>query len=156
MDRCREGRSDPESDGPAVPARYSNRTGREAEEDVMAYSPPMEKYSCSYCGTSGVKLWRAIHSGEEAWCARCATRQAGLPDDIDDDGRRFSMGQKSDQVYSPELGLNLLPYVPTPDGSGTWGYSSVPEAGVWWWRNLPTRLTAAGTTPPRTPPALSR
>jgi hypothetical protein len=34
--------------------------------------------------------------------------------------------------------------VPTPDLSTFWGYTSVPEEGVAWWRALPT-------FPPRTP-----
>lgn len=32
-----------------------------------------------------------------------------------------------------------VPAVPTEDGEGFWGYSSVPPEGVAWWRALPTR-----------------
>lgn len=107
--------------------------------------PPetLEKYRCSFCGVSGVKLWRSIGSDRDAWCSKCGTEQAGLPDTIDDEGKildRLSgkVGGRSDQIYSPKKGLNLLPYVPTPDGE-TWGYTSVPAEGCEWWKQLPTR-----------------
>jgi hypothetical protein len=100
----------------------------------------MERYRCSFCDAHGVKLWRAIHDDSRAWCAKCGTAQAGLPDDIGQDGRRAGEYGTSDQIYSSDRGANLLPFVPSEDGSWTWGYSSVPDAGVRWWRALPTRL----------------
>ena len=74
---------------------------------------------------------------------QCGTAQAGLLDMIDDEGRipsRYGgrLDGKSDQIYSPEQGINLLPWVPTPDGE-TWGYTSVPPEACAWWRALPTR-----------------
>lgn len=103
--------------------------------------PPevLEKYRCSRCQVTGVKLWRAAYSAQESWCAKCGCAQAGLPDDIGEDGRRKGDHDTSDQIYSYKKGENLLPWVPAPDG-GTWGYTSVPNEGVLWWRSLPTRL----------------
>ena len=97
-------------------------------------------YRCTFCGTEGVKLWRAIHSDREAGCSRCGTAQAGLPDTINEDGELIDSidGRPSDQIYSSKQGLNLLPYVPTLDGE-TWGYTSVPPEGCLWWKSLPTR-----------------
>lgn len=100
-------------------------------------------YRCTVCGVHGVKLWRAAHSDSEAWCSACGCAQAGLTDEVDDEGRRPSelscgLDRKSDQIYSPKQGCCLLPYVPAPDG-GTWGYTSVPPEGCHWWRLLPTR-----------------
>lgn len=109
--------------------------GYEPSEEVLA------KYRCTFCGISGVKLWRAVHSAEEAWCCKCGTAQAGLPDTINENGKLASSvmdGQLTDQIYSPHQGCNLLPWVPCVDG-GTWGYTSVPPEGCEWWRNLPTR-----------------
>ena len=99
----------------------------------------LQSYFCKTCDIEGVKLWRGIHSSCEGWCAKCACAQAGLPDDIDEEGRRMGTYGTSDQIYSPLKGLSLLPWVPAPDG-GTWGYTSVPPEGVEWWRALPTRL----------------
>ena len=104
----------------------------------LDFNPP--DYRCNHCDATGLKLWRGIGFGDiEAWCAACATLQAGLPDDVGDNGRREGAHGPSDQVYNPDCGLNLLPYVPCSDGSGTWGYTSVPLDGVEWWRRLPTR-----------------
>jgi hypothetical protein len=100
----------------------------------------LDKYQCSFCGVSGVKLWRGIGTADQAWCSKCGMAQAGYPDAIDYNGRH-SCGEygPSDQIYSPKQGQNLLPWVPTPDGE-TWGYSSVPPEGCEWWRALPTRV----------------
>jgi hypothetical protein len=116
-------------------------TGYELPQAVLA------NYVCSHCDASGVKLWRAAHSAQEAWCSRCGTSQAGLEDAIDEQGKMEStIGcGRTDQIYSSKQGLNLLPWVPDADGS-TWGYTSVPAAGVEWWRQLPTRK-ASGDSP---------
>jgi hypothetical protein len=103
----------------------------------------LDGYRCSFCGARGVKLWRTVHSAAEAWCSRCGTAQAGLADTIDAEGRIAALYSgradgRSDQIYSPDQGQNLLPWVPAPDG-GTWGYTSVPPEGCHWWRSLPTR-----------------
>jgi len=105
----------------------------------------IEKYHCQKCGRMGVKLWRYTHDGSEGLCSFHATDQAGLRDEIDEVGK---MGMKilpedeyeerSDQIYNPEQGSNMLPWVPCPV-EGTWGYSSVPPEACRWWRELPTR-----------------
>lgn len=107
--------------------------------------PPsvLARYKCSFCGVSGVKLWRAVHSDDEAWCSKCGMAQAGLPDTIDDEGMYVAeysgrADGRSDSIYNPKKGKNLLPWVPAPDGE-TWGYTSVPPEGCEWWRTLPTR-----------------
>mgnify|MGYP001610690564 CR=1 FL=1 len=46
-------------------------------------------------------------------------------------------GYRTDQIYSPDKGTCLLPWVPDADGS-TWCYGSIPADGVAWWRALPT------------------
>ena len=111
--------------------------GYELPREVLA------RYKCSFCGVSGVKLWRGIGTAEEAWCAKCAMKQAGFPDSIDDEGMHVSeysgrADGRSDQIYNPEQGQSLLPWIPAPDGE-TWGYTSVPPEGCEWWRALPTR-----------------
>lgn len=114
--------------------------GYELPPEVLA------RYHCTFCGVSGVKLWRGWGSAQEAWCCKCGTEQAGLPDDADENGRvpteyPSHIDGRSDQIYSPKKGQNLLPWVPCPDGE-TWGYMSVPPEGCEWWRTLPTRREA--------------
>ena len=117
----------------------------EAVGYLRGYELPAQRlaeYKCTFCKKKGVKLWRGIHSDAEAWCSTCATKQAGLADTVDVDGRiedSFGGPHRTDQIYSSKKGQNLLPYVPAVDG-GTWGYTSVPPEGCIWWRSLPTRL----------------
>lgn len=77
------------------------------------------------------------------WCGSCALELCELDVTIDSDGRlpsQVGSGQiKSDQIYNPARGPNLLPAVPCDYGSSFWGYTSVPDDGVEWWRALPLR-----------------
>lgn len=90
-------------------------------------------YRCA-CGACGVKLWRPVHGSKTLSCAECAEKEGGLaPGSVDDSGRYADRDiGRTDQV------AGLLPCVPTPEGDTSWGYSSVPTAGVAWWRALPT------------------
>lgn len=107
--------------------------GYELSPSVLA------QYKCSVCGVSGVKLWRAIHSADHAWCSKCGMAQAGLPDiDIDDEGMHIANGWRTEQILpNSEEGQTLIPWVPDPDGK-TWDTEVPPEACMWW-RVLPTR-----------------
>ena len=103
-------------------------------------TPP--NYKCGECGATGVKLWREYQTFLEHQtlrCAKCAAKdQKKDISDIDDDGRHtldsktFGPGQKSDQIGW------YVPAVPTQKNDSYWGYTSVPDAGVKWWRRLPT------------------
>jgi hypothetical protein len=93
-------------------------------------------YVCSKCGASGVKLWRQYQTfldHVDLMCAKCAGQdQAKDVTDIDADGRRTgSHGGRTDQIGW------LVPAVPTYDGT-FWGYASIPQDGVNWWRGLPS------------------
>lgn len=94
-------------------------------------------YKCSQCGAEGVKLWRQYNTFVEyikLMCADCAAKDQ--KEDISTmtpDGRYTNKsGIKSDQIRY------LVPAVPSDDGS-FWGYTSVPQKDVNWWRNLPIR-----------------
>lgn len=93
-------------------------------------------YICSRCGASDVKLWREYNTFAnltELYCADCSMQDQGKVGEVDADGRReCKYGQKTDQIGW------LVPAVPADDGA-FWGYSSVPEDRVQWWRKLPTR-----------------
>lgn len=94
-------------------------------------------YTCTDCGASGVKLWReysAFASKTRLLCARCAMADQDKPGEVDDDGRRDPDSpcmRRTDQIGY------FVPAVPTEHGT-FWGYTSVPQDRVEWWRGLPT------------------
>lgn len=94
-----------------------------------------EEYRCCNCNVSNVKLWREYQTIHPLlFCASCAAiNQHTSIADIDANGKRTDdLGARTDQIG------NLVPAVPDEEGVGYWGYSSVPQAGVDWWRSLPT------------------
>lgn len=99
----------------------------------LGYAPP--EYTCSQCGKSGVKLWRDYQiclQEQELVCCSCAAASQGKDlSSMDKDGRYLSNSVRTDQIGW------LVPAVPTQDGETLWSYTSVPEEGVDWWRNLP-------------------
>lgn len=111
--------------------------------DYSKGAPP--EYRCCKCGAHGVKLWRlyqTIASHCELMCAECsvedqkkrdATTVPRSAENIGDDGRWQGHYGRGDQIGW------RVPAVPDEEGVSFWGYT-VPEAGVQWWRRLPTRL----------------
>lgn len=103
--------------------------------DYSSTNTPSE-YRCGNCGATGVKLWREYQTfSPQLLCADCAA--ADQHKDISDIGaggkRTDELGQRTDQIGW------YVPAVPDEEGVGYWGYTSVPDAGVVWWRNLPTK-----------------
>jgi hypothetical protein len=95
-------------------------------------------YICKKCGAKDCKLWRQYStflSHIELLCADCAVKDQKIPKEfsvLDARGHRPSdISGTTDQIGW------LVPAV--PDGEGSfWGYSSVPQDRVDWWRKLPT------------------
>lgn len=90
----------------------------------------MRAYKCDKCGKAGCKLWReysTFANHTSLYCRECAeTNQA-----------------EHAPFHGDQIGW-LVPAVPSPlpvDGimaaNEFWGYSSVPDDGVRWWKNLP-------------------
>lgn len=102
---------------------------------VPEYVP--QEYKCYKCSKHGVKLWRdyqAFLDKQELLCATCAAEaQKKDISGMDSDGRYFTGENKTDQIGW------LVPAVPSEDGTTLWGYTSVPQAGVDWWRKLPNQ-----------------
>lgn len=96
-------------------------------------------YVCSECHEGGIKLWRNSvidRSSVVLWCGPCALGKLGIDGTIDNHGNLNG----SDQLYRRESGYgSRLPAVPAQGGTSFWGYSSVPEDRVGWWRRLPLR-----------------
>lgn len=99
-------------------------------------------YACANCGRTGIKLWRQYQTvAPRLLCAICASIDQGITHrgaehklDFDADGKRtiWRTGERTDQIVS------YVPAVPDEEGEGYWGYTSVPDAGVAWWRRLST------------------
>jgi hypothetical protein len=97
-----------------------------------------DKYICGKCGLISVKLWRDVVVSVTQVDLRCAMCLDAGP--IDAEGYFIeSKYGKTDQCTTEELG-SMLPAVPTEDESTYWGYTSVPQEGVLWWRNLPNTI----------------
>lgn len=92
-------------------------------------------YECVRCKASGVKLWRQYQTmldHIELLCCDCAAK---------DQGKQLVDLQPSGfwgEMQTDQIGW-LVPAVPTEDGETFWGYTSVPEDRVLWWRELPNR-----------------
>ena len=91
-------------------------------------------YCCAKCHVTGVKLWREYQTVQpQLLCAKdAASNQNKNISDMDEGGRYTDdLGDKSDQIGW------YVPAVPDEEGIGYWGYTSVPTAGVNWWKQLP-------------------
>lgn len=96
-----------------------------------------QNYKCEECGAHGFKLWRMYQSFiPHLRCATCAAKNQDKDiTSIGKDGTYQTKGKiypKSDQIGW------YMPAIPSEEGGSYWGYTSVPEPGIRWWRNLPT------------------
>lgn len=94
-----------------------------------------EEYKCSDCGRTNYKLWRQDNTFLDyikLLCATCAAKSQNKDIQVDSKGHHQSECGESDQICW------YVPAVPIEEGDTYWGYASVPDNGVIWWRNLPT------------------
>lgn len=127
-------------------------------------------YRCTTCDAHGCKLWREYDTWDdysELVCCDCAGQSQGKDvSDIDADGKRGARPftyTRRDRRREARWGLRgrrgarsvprsvlaggtdqigwRVPAVPTEEGDTYWSYTSVPDAGVQWWRRLPTRAS---------------
>jgi len=95
-----------------------------------------ERYGCAKCEAKGVKLWRQWNTfleHIELLCVDCAIKDQCKEITVNEDGRHETYMGMTDQIG------NLVPAVPDLENETFWGYTSVPEAGVQWWKHLPLR-----------------
>lgn len=91
-------------------------------------------YKCQVCGASGVKLWRIYQStAPDLLCAKCAAQDQGQDISTMDEHGALDNGYGG---ATDQIGW-FIPAVPTPEGNGYWGYTSVPERAGAWWERLP-------------------
>jgi hypothetical protein len=95
----------------------------------------MSDYVCANCGISGVKLWREYQTvAPQLLCATCAAEDQHKDiSTMTPNGRYLSQGERG--MWTDQIGW-YVPAVPTEDGN-YWGYTSVPDTGVDWWKCLP-------------------
>lgn len=91
-------------------------------------------YKCDDCDAHGVRLWReyqTIASVTPLLCAHCAE---------ENQKKNHKPGWKSpfSQGNGDQIGW-LIPAVPVQGNDTYWGYTSVPQPGVIWWKNLPLK-----------------
>jgi len=99
-------------------------------------TPP--EYVCSGCGATGCKLWREYQTMcTDLKCAACSLAEQSKTGTVGDDGKLADEHGRSDQIGW------RIPAVPDEEGVGYWGYTSVPQDGCTWWRNLPTHPEVA-------------
>lgn len=94
-------------------------------------------YFCSKCRVSGCKLWRQYNTSHiKLMCCDCAAKHEKVNiGDMDANGKYTSPITKT---KIDQIGW-LVPAVPDEQEETYWGYTSVPPAGVLWWKCLPTR-----------------
>lgn len=93
-----------------------------------------DDYKCDNCGAHRVKLWReyqTIASVTKLLCADCSEKDQKKNHDVSWRSL-FSRGE-GDQIGW------LIPAVPIEGKDTYWGYTCVPNEGVNWWKDLPTR-----------------
>lgn len=97
-------------------------------------TPP--DYRCKDCGAYGCKLWRETNCfAPSLFCVDCVNKKKGTHTEPDAGGRVPSEhGGQTDHFNG------YVPAVPDEEGLGYWGFTSVPENGVNWWRALPLRV----------------
>ena len=99
-------------------------------------TPP--NYKCFKCDSAGCKLWREYQTfldTQVLYCAKCAGRYQDVNiSSINVNGKYI---EKEHRYLTDQIG-SLIPAVPTVENDTYWGYTSVPEDGCVWWKNLPT------------------
>lgn len=98
-----------------------------------------EDYKCDKCGATGVKLWRESYTFADEtslYCFRCAGENQGKDvSSINAEGMiPTSHGHVTDQIGW------LLCAIPVEGRDTYWGYTSVPDEGVAWWKKLPNAM----------------
>lgn len=93
------------------------------------------EYKCSKCGATGCKLWRQYNTFLDSirlMCTKCGAENQNV-----DINRVLENGRVYHEVVGEcdYLG-NLIPAVPCDETF--WGFTSIPQEDVDWWRALPT------------------
>jgi hypothetical protein len=112
--------------------------------DYSSRSVPSE-YHCGKCGAIGVKLWREYQtfldhqsSPREEAASHTPSRRTTPAESLSRRVMMLRCNGGSDRG-GDQIGWRI-PAVPTENGETFWGYSSVPDEGVTWWKRLALRV----------------
>ena len=113
-----------------------NACKKSKQVDYSSTATPAD-YRCAQCSATGCKLWREYQTmSPQLLCADCACKDQEKPNNVNEEGMRpFTDTGKH---MTDQIGW-YVPAVPDEQGIGYWGYTSVPQAGVDWWKRLPLR-----------------
>lgn len=106
--------------------------------DYLSSVPP-DGYKCTSCGANGRKLWREYQTCAdytELVCCDCAGKSQKT--DVSRIDANGTIPTEGDPSWRTDTIGWRVPAVPTEEGDTFWGYTSVPQLGVNWWRRLPT------------------
>lgn len=104
--------------------------------DYLSPVPP-DGYRCMDCDTHGVKMWRMSNSScIEFRCFTCACLQEKVKATPSVDRKGVMKLSHGIHVQSDQIG-NLVPAIPSEDGSTCWGYSNASAEACQWWWSLP-------------------
>jgi hypothetical protein len=110
---------------------------------VYASNKAPSDYVCSKCGDRQCKLWRQYQtfaSHIHLLCIDCAAENQGKTIvDASPLGLVTMAASDGEPGYPSDSIGWLVPAVPLEDQRTFWGYTSVPAAGVAWWKRLPLR-----------------
>lgn len=100
--------------------------------DYTKAATPKE-YVCAKCHGDKCKLWREYQTfNPQLLCVLCAARDQTITI-----GKMTEAGRYAGKYgFTDQIGW-YVPAIPDEEGAGYWGYTSVPEAGIKWWRALP-------------------
>jgi hypothetical protein len=111
-------------------------------EPVSYTLPPAAPagYVCGLCNAENGKLWRLYNvflDNQELTCKSCTEAlDTSGPDDFDLEPA-LSSGHLCGRICA----------VPTQDNTSFWGFTSIPEDGVVWWRALPDQAEQPAKPP---------
>jgi hypothetical protein len=98
-------------------------------------------YVCKTCKATNCKLWReyqAFLEHQQLYCCDCAAEDQGKDISTMTKDGTYSSDPDAPRVKIDQIGW-LIPAVPTEANDTFWGYTSVPQPGVDWWKRLPLR-----------------
>ena len=127
------------------PADIVAQYNRTIEARALAYGNSLSlvmraRMVCGHCGAKGCKMWREYQTCSDytkILCGPCALKDQKKTGVIDAGG--YIRDEEIGGLRCDQIGW-MAPAVPTSaaEEDTFWGYTSVPEPGVRWWRNLPS------------------
>jgi hypothetical protein len=101
------------------------------------------------CGAGDSKLWREYNANPkqtELYCAKCAKEKTGETAVIRPDGSHDTTNGRTTNKIA-----ELIPAIPTAEGTAFWGIKGVPARLTRWWESRPLEKGGRPGSPARKP-----